>query len=176
VVVTLRDGDLGDEIGAGGPGLGLGLGAQRGHIRVAERAGKGTVVAQVACQAAGVDASDGGDTVASQVGVEVLGGPPVAPPPGHLAEDHAPAEGTAGLVVDGGGAVVAQVRGGEGDDLPGVGRVADDLLVAGHRRVEDDLTADDAAVGVGAEELTLERLAVGEDQGTFPNGHRSTPG
>ena len=41
-------------------------------------------------------------------------------------------------------AVVADVGVGEGDDLPGVGRVGDDLLVAGQHGVEHDLAGGDA--------------------------------
>ena len=47
----------------------------------------------------------------------------------------------------GGHAVVADVRVGEGDDLAGVGRVGDDLLVARQHGVEHDLAGGDAAGG-----------------------------
>ena len=47
----------------------------------------------------------------------------------------------------------ADMREGEGDDLPGVGGVGEDFLIAGHRRVEADL-ADRLADG--AEPKTFE--------------------
>ena len=57
-----------------------------------------------------------------------------------IAHDDAPAGGRGTLVVVGGGAVVADVRVGEGDDLAGVAGVGEDLLVAGHGGVEDHLS------------------------------------
>ena len=55
------------------------------------------------------------------------------------------AERPAALVVVGVDAVVADVRVGEGDDLPGVRRIGDDLLVARQRGVEHQLAGGDAA-------------------------------
>ena len=69
-------------------------------------------------------------------------------------------------------AVVADVRVGEGDDLPGVGRVGDDLLVAGQHGVEHDLAGGDPA-GVGADRLALEHRAVGEHERASRIAHRS---
>ncbi len=47
------------------------------------------------------------------------------------------------------GADIADVREGEGDDLPGVGRIGHHLLIAGHRGVEADF-ADRLALGAEA--------------------------
>ncbi len=53
------------------------------------------------------------------------------------------------------GADIADMREGEGDDLPGIGRIGQDLLVAGHGGVEADLArgmadgADAAALEAG---------------------------
>ena len=57
---------------------------------------------------------------------------------------HAGGEGLGGLVVLGVHPDVADVREGEGDDLPGVGGIGHDLLVAGHRGVEAELADRDA--------------------------------
>jgi hypothetical protein len=57
------------------------------------------------------------------------------------------------------GADIADVREGEGDDLPRVARVGHHLLVAGHRGVEAQL-ADRLALG--AEAPAPDRPAVGE--------------
>ena len=56
---------------------------------------------------------------------------------------------------------IADMRKGEGDDLPGVGGIGQNLLISGHRRVEADL-ADRLALSPDAE--ALERLARGEHQ------------
>ena len=66
-------------------------------------------------------------------------------------------------------AVVADQRVGEGDDLPGVARVGDRLLVAGHAGVEDDL-AERLGVG-GAAELAVEARAVLEQDVAARRAH-----
>ena len=58
---------------------------------------------------------------------------------GEFAQDAAQRPGVVGLHILLVGAGVADVGGGEGDDLAGVGRVCHDLLVAGHGGVEADL-------------------------------------
>ncbi len=74
-----------------------------------------------------------------------------------LAHDHGSCLDAIGLHRLGGDAVVAHQRIGEGDDLPGVAGIADGLLIAGHRGVEDDLAADLAAAGA---EIALESGSV----------------
>src|SRR6516165_7882444 len=59
------------------------------------------------------------------------------------------------------GADIADMREGEGDDLPGIGRIGQDLLIASHRGIEADL-AD--RVPRGAEALSFEYGAVGKDE------------
>ena len=66
----------------------------------------------------------------------------VAPVGGHerqVADDEARGVDAARLGILGVGADVADVRIGERDDLAGVGGIGEDLLVAGHRGVEDHL-------------------------------------
>jgi len=53
------------------------------------------------------------------------------------------------------------MRKGEGDELPGIGRIGENLLIAGHRGVEADL-ADRLAFR--AEAKTLQHGAVGEHE------------
>src|ERR1019366_7465247 len=91
--------------------------------------------------------------------LQPLRGAPVGGDDREIPHHDAPAERLRGLVVVGIGAVVADVRVGEGHNLPGVGGVRDDLLVPAHRRVEDELpgghgdgragclTGEDGAVG-----------------------------
>ena len=64
------------------------------------------------------------------------------------------------------GADVADMRKGEGDELPGVGGIGEDLLIAGHRGVEADF-ADRLAFR--AEAKSLQHGAVGkhEERGRF---------
>ena len=59
------------------------------------------------------------------------------------------------------GADIADMREGEGDDLPGIGRVGQDLLIAGHRGVEADFADRDAG---SARALALDHGAVGENE------------
>src|SRR5262249_47482716 len=59
------------------------------------------------------------------------------------------------------GADIADMREGEGDDLPGIGRIGQDLLIASHRGIEADLS--DRVPG-GAEALSFEYGAVGKDE------------
>ena len=53
------------------------------------------------------------------------------------------------------------MREGEGDELPGIGGIGEDFLIAGHRGVEADL-ADRVALGAKAE--AFEHGAVGEHE------------
>ena len=59
------------------------------------------------------------------------------------------------------GADIADMREGEGDDLAGIGRVGEDFLVAGERRVEADFG--DGAAG-RAQAAPFDHRAVGKDQ------------
>jgi hypothetical protein len=77
------------------------------------------------------------------------------------AHDEAACRRGHGLDVLGIGAGVADMGEGEGDDLPGVGRVGQDLLIAGHRGIEADLAH---RHGAGAEAAAPEHRAVGKHQ------------
>src|SRR5436853_470407 len=57
------------------------------------------------------------------------------------------------------GADDADVRERETDDLSGIGRIAQDLLIAGHRGVETDLAH---GLSVRAEAMAFEDCSVGE--------------
>ncbi len=59
------------------------------------------------------------------------------------------------------GADIADMREGEGDELPGIGGIGEDLLVAGHRGVETDLAH---RVAFGAEAEAFQHGAVGEHE------------
>ena len=67
------------------------------------------------------------------------------------------------------GAHIADMREGEGDDLAGIGRVGQDLLVARHRGVEADLAG---RLADGADAEAFENRAVLEHE----NGRRARLG
>ncbi len=56
------------------------------------------------------------------------------------------------------------MREGEGDDLPGIGRIGQRLLIAGHAGVEADLADRRRRGGMGAEAAAPEHRAVGQHQ------------
>ena len=58
------------------------------------------------------------------------------------------------------------MREGEGDELPGIGGIGEDLLVAGHRGVEADL-ADGVALRAEAEALQHGAIGKHEERGRF---------
>jgi hypothetical protein len=162
-------GDGGDQVAAVGPGLADGGRPQRRPVGAAECARQRTGLADVPGQAAGVDPGDSGHPVPPEVAVEIVAGPPAGAAPGQVPHHDAPAERPSALVVVGVDPVVADVGGREGDDLPGVGRVGDDLLVARQHGVEHHLAGGDAPGRFGTDELALEAGPVGQHQQPVPH-------
>jgi hypothetical protein len=106
-------------------------------------------VAEATGHGPGVDAPDAHDAVGDELVVEAALGAVVRHDAAGVAHDEARDPDATGLgifVVD---ARVADVRGRHDDDLPGVRRVGQGLLVAGHAGREDGLAerAPDGAVG-----------------------------
>ena len=64
------------------------------------------------------------------------------------------------------GADIADMREGEGDELPGIGGIGEDLLIAGHRGVEADL-ADGVAFRAEAKALQHGTVGKHEERGRF---------
>ena len=162
------------------PRLAAGHGPQDGFGSVTERTGHRAAVTEQAGEPPGVDAGDAGDAVAPEQAVEVTVGPPVGAAPGQLPDHHAAAERAAGLEVCPVHAVVADVGVREGDDLAGVARVGQDLLVARQDRVEDHLARGDTAGRFGSDQLALEDRSVGQDERALPRcdprrAHRAPP-
>ena len=87
--------------------------------------------AKVPHECARVDLGQHGDRVAFHVLVGHLLGAPVGADGGELAHDQAFDVRARGLVICLVGAVVSDLGIGENDDLPGVGGIGGDLLVAG---------------------------------------------
>ena len=99
---------------------------------------------QYAGQRPGVDTGNRDHPVVRQVIAEGPVGAPVAGHGRRVAHDKAGHLGSPRLGILRRHAVVADLRRRHGDDLSGVGRIGQDLLIAGHARVEHDLTASDA--------------------------------
>jgi hypothetical protein len=121
-------------------------------------------------ESAGVDAGQADDAARLQPLVEMLGGAVVRGIGDRGAQDHAACARRCRHVhrldVFIVGADIADVREGEGDELPGIGRIGEDFLIAGHRGVEADL-AD--GVAFRAEAKTFQHGTVGkhEERGRF---------
>ena len=121
-------------------------------------------------QRAGVDAGEADDAAGAQPLVEMFGGAVVRGIGDGGAQDHAARarrrRHVHRLDVFVVGADIADMREGEGDELPGIGGIGEDLLIAGHRGVEADL-AD--GVAFRAEAKTFQHGTVGkhEERGRF---------
>ena len=114
---------------------------------------------------AGVDAGEPDDAARLEPVVEVAGRAVIRGLGDRGVQNHAARAGRGrhvhGLDVVLVGADIADMREREGDDLAGIGRVGEDLLVAGHGGVEAHLA--DRMAG-GAEAHAFEHGAVGEHE------------
>ena len=140
--------------------------AQLGDVELAvggmdHHAAGRAAVADTAGDRPRVDAADTRQIVALQPVVERLGRPPVGRLGDVAAQHHAARGGVDALDVLEIGADIADMGEGEGDDLPGIGGIGDDLLVAGHRGVEADLA--DRVAG-RADALAPKDRAIGQHQ------------
>ena len=120
-----------------------------------------TAIAQQARQLAGVDLGDRDDPAGLQPFGQRDLAAPVARATRHVANDQAGCPDLAGFVVEIGAAGVADMRIGQRDQLAGVGRVAQDFLIAGDRGVEHDFADGQAGRAYG---FALEYGAVFEDK------------
>src|ERR1019366_8594547 len=106
-------------------------------VRVGLQGGDDTahhaVGAQVANQSAGVDLAQHGNLVALEIVLGNLLRPPVGADAGELAHDQSFDVRARGFVIVGVGAVIANFGVGENYNLPGVGGIGEDFLVAGDR-------------------------------------------
>ena len=144
VVIRGLAGDVLDEVGADGAGPGAGalegflIGDAFGGEAGLHHAGG----AELLGERAGVDAFDAGDTVLREPGAQVGGGAPVGDDRRKVAHDETGDVRAGGFEVVFVDAVVADLRGRHGDDLAEVGGIREDLLVAGHARIEHDFAAE----------------------------------
>lgn len=93
-------------------------------------------------EGSGIDAGDAWDVVLAEIFVEVELAAPVAGDWAEFADYEAGSLGAGGLFVGWVNAVVADLGGGEGDDLAEVGGIGKDFLVAGHACVENGFPQD----------------------------------
>ena len=131
----------------------------------------GAVQAQVAGQRARVHLVDADDAVFPQVTAQVAGGAPVGVARCQLAHDQAARPRLARLRVVLVDPVVADQRIGQAHQLTRVGGIGEDLLVAGHRRVEHHLAGH---LAVRADRPARERRAILQCQPRTPLGHGAT--
>ncbi len=108
-----------------------------------------------------VDVGDRRNAVLLQVRAKVVLRAPARMQPRQVADHQPGGVDLRGLVVLPVHAGVADVRVGQGDDLAAVRGIGEDLLVAGHRRIEDDLP--DRGSG-GADGAAAEHRSVGENE------------
>jgi len=85
-----------------------------------------------------VDAGQPDDAVRAQPRIERLGRTVIRRLGNRRADDEAARRRCRRLDILGVGADIADMREGEGDDLAGVGRIGQDFLITGDRRVEAD--------------------------------------
>ncbi len=111
-------------------------------------------LAQHSREATRVDVGDRDDAVVDEIGAQVAVRAEVRSEARQVADHESRGKGLPRLDVLRVHADVADVRIRERDDLAGVGGIGEDLLVAGHRRVEHDF-AD--GVARGADRATAER-------------------
>ena len=168
--IRVIGGNGGYEVDAVGRACSRGGGAHQSFVG-AEGSRERALVAEVPGEATGVDPGDARHVVFDEQVVERALGAPVARATGEIAHHHTGTERSPALVVGGVHAVVADVRVGERDHLPGVRRVGDDLLIARQRRVEHELAGGDGRIGTDC--LALEARAVGEHEHGV--AHRTLP-
>ena len=172
-LVGLLAGDLGREVPSVRGRGGLGLGDEGGGVAVLGRddAAQGAVLADEPRDAARVDALDGDDALLDQPLGEGEVGAVVGRDRGELADHERLGPGALRLRVLAGDAVVPDERVGHGHDLSGVGGIGEDLLVARHGGVEDEVAP---LLARGAHAAPLEHLARLERQpGLLRLGHAS---
>ncbi len=126
-----------------------------------------TTLAQDPSELARVDVGDADDLVGGEIRAQITGRPEARDEPRQIADHEPGSVGPARLDVLGIHADVADVRVGERDDLPGVRRIGEDLLVARHRRVEHDFA--DGVAG-GADRRAAKHRAVGKRENRRHSG------
>ena len=138
-IPLLAAADLRDEVVRDGRGRNAGQRLLLRRAGVGDDDAAAAAVADAAGQRAGVNARDAGDVALLENLGESLGVAEVAGKVVVLADDEAADAQNAGLKVVIGDAVVADEGIGHNNHLASVGGVGDDLLIAHHRIVEDDL-------------------------------------
>ena len=164
-LVGLLAGHLGDEITTVETGRAPGAIDQVRLVLVlrigAENAHLGASLANASHQRAGVDTCNSRHARVAQPGVETTRCPPAARDPKEFLDHESRQKGAIRLFILRVHPDVSDLCIGHGDDLTGIGWIGQDLLIARHARVEDDLAF---AQGVGSEGEATKHPPVGERQ------------
>src|SRR5262249_23542663 len=124
-----------------------------------DAAGLRTLLTQEPRELAGIDARDGDHLAALEKLRQGFVRTPAAGDEWQIADDETCRIHLRGLEVLGCGAGVADVRAGERDDLPRVGRVGENLFVSGEGGVENDFAC---GVALRSDRLAAEDRSIGQ--------------
>ena len=157
------------------PGLARALATRLGVVEVGRREDSlhGPAFPRQPDQGAGVDPLDADDAVLLEIVGQRTGRAVIADPAAQLADHEAADPGPPALGILGVDPVVADLRIGHRHDLTVIRGVGQDLLIAGHARVEDDLAV---ALTAGTKGRAREYRAVLEREFRDVHGRfRSSP-
>ena len=116
---------------------------------------------QDAGQATGIDTGDGHGAVLFQIGIQRLLVAPARRQQRQVTNDQTGSPHAVGFGVFRRGAGVTDVRVGQGNDLLGIGRIGEDFLIAGHGRIEHDLTN---GMTIGSNGIAAKNAAVSKGE------------
>ena len=183
--IALGAGDIARQVKADQTAPGARFGHKGGNVELSvrimgQRHMRRALLANGAGQAAGVDPAHADAALGGQPLHQIARGAPVRRFGRVPFHDQAGGNRIGRLVIFGGDADVADMREGEGHDLPGIGRIGHDFLIAGHRGVEDQFCH---RLAGGAKALSEEHGAVrkgkagsGAGSGLLARGgHGATP-
>ncbi len=138
--------------------------SNRPSVGKCQHPGRRAAIADADRQRPRIHPGQTGDPLRPQPRIQVLHCPPVRRLRDVLLHHEAARGDGGGLDILGVGADIADMGKGERDDLPGIGRIGQRLLVAGHAGVEADLAHRRRRVRMGAEPATPEDRTVGQHE------------
>ena len=133
-------------------------------LRTGDHTVHGALIAENAGDRAGVHPLDPRDIMLFQIGIQIALTAEIAPAPGQMTDHKGLRPRPDGLIVRAVHAVIADERIRHHDALSRIGRVGQDLLVAGHGGVEHHLAH---PVSRSADALPVKDRAVAQNEGRF---------